>query len=124
MAKQMYLEEKIDRILELLEGATVEESEPAPARKGKHEMDEEPDDEPAPPKRGKGKKAKPAAVEHDIDDIRLLATKVGKPEGGREKVVALLKRFGCKQLSQLDSDKYDEFYTQLESINGGDEDPF
>lgn len=114
---KMFLEQKIDRILELLEGG-------AAALDAKQDADDE-EDTPKKPlprtRRGKGKAAPVAEPEHELEDIKELCVEIeADVKNGVRKVEDLCKRFGVKSLARdLDEDKYDEFYEQLQAILKG-----
>ena len=115
----MTIEARLDRIIELLEAMSGSAAAAAAA--------EDPPAEPA--KGGKkgttgGKKgAKKTTLTLDaVKDycVEISGSKAVKQ--GKEKVIALLGRFGCTALKDLEEDKYDEFFEQLGQIEAG-EDP-
>lgn len=111
----MTIEAKLDRIIELIEGALQQPKEEEP----------QVEEAPAPARRGKGKKTvEVPKPEHSIDDIRTLAITVSKKVSeGKEKTIALLSRYGCKKLTELQPDQQDPFYDQLKEVQEGDFDP-
>jgi hypothetical protein len=115
MAKR-FLEEKLDYIIEMLEGMQ-EGQEP------EDDDEEEEEEEEKPAKRSSKRKAA-AASEHSLVDIRQKCVQIeAEVKGGIKKIQALTQRFGIKKLTELEEDKYDEFYEQLEAILEDGADP-
>lgn len=125
----MFIEEKLDLIIKMLKSkdndipAHVQaELEAAKAANAKPAKAEKPAKDEKPTK-GKGKAKAP---EHTLEDVKALAVAISKDKAideGKEKVVALLARFGVETLKELNDSVYDEFYSQLEQVRDDGFDP-
>jgi hypothetical protein len=68
---------------------------------------------------GKGKRKEP---ETDFDTLKGKITEVLQAQG-KEKAVAVLKRFGVEKLGDLDNAQYDDMNTYLDQVIAGEVDP-
>src|SRR5690242_4110507 len=113
------LEEKIDRVIELLEeliavgtGAAVH-GKPTTGK---------PTTVPA---KGKpaGKGSKKAPTLEELKEVAVAISNSKKVKEGKEKVVALIQRFGAEALKELAEEHYTEFMEQLLQIRDEGMDP-
>jgi hypothetical protein len=90
--------------------------EEAKPKKGKGK----PDKSAKPAKPGKGKQKEP---EHDFDEVKEKMIELVK-ERDKQTAIDALTRFGCKKLSDLRKDQYDEFFEYAQKfIDNEEEDP-